>query len=89
MVSFDDNGYLLVLLEVRLHFAAQYFFQLFFFFNHFSNSGLLGGVCCFCYLLFQIHTINVSLSVSIFFRMTAMGFPGQRRGWCGRSFIYL
>lgn len=31
MVSFDDNGYLLVLLEVRLHFAAQYFFQLFFF----------------------------------------------------------
>lgn len=31
MVSFDDNGYLLVLLEVRLNFAAQYFFQLFFF----------------------------------------------------------
>lgn len=55
MVSFDDNGYLLVLLEVRLHFAAQYFFQLFFFLTIFLTLGfwvvfVVFVTCCFRYI---------------------------------------
>lgn len=51
MVSFDDNGYLLVLLEVRLHFAAQYFFQLFFFLTlGFWVVFVVFVTCCFRYI---------------------------------------
>jgi len=55
MVSFDDNGYLLVLLEVRLHFAAQYFFQRFFFLTIFLTLGfwvvfVVFVTCCFRYI---------------------------------------
>lgn len=95
MLWFDDNTYVFVLCYnwsgcIFLHSIFLQFFFLPFFFSELKiTCTQVSGVWACLFFCFVSGACNwCLLSVSISFRMTVMGFPGQRRGWCGRSFIY-